>query len=42
MKNASAALDAKITALADWRGETLARVRTLIHQADPEIVEEWK
>ncbi|HEX7730361.1 MAG TPA: DUF1801 domain-containing protein [Terracidiphilus sp.] len=42
MKNASAAIDAKITALADWRGETLARVRTLIHQADPEIVEEWK
>src|SRR3954470_17751588 len=32
----------KIKALADWRGETLARVRELIHEADPEIEEEWK
>ena len=32
----------KIEELADWRGETLARVRRLIHDADPEIEEEWK
>lgn len=42
MKSASAAIDAKIAQLADWRGETLARVRALILQTDPEIVEEWK
>jgi len=35
-------IDARITELSDWRGETLARVRTLIHQADPEVIEEWK
>ncbi|MGP8232960.1 MAG: DUF1801 domain-containing protein [Methylovirgula sp.] len=35
-------IDARIKALNDWRGETLARVRTLIKQADPEMVEEWK
>jgi hypothetical protein len=35
-------IDARIAALSDWRGETLARVRTLIKQADPEMVEEWK
>jgi hypothetical protein len=35
-------IDARIAALSDWRGETLARVRALIKQADPEIVEEWK
>src|SRR6202163_4809129 len=35
-------IDARIKELSDWRGETLARVRTLIKQADPEIVEEWK
>jgi hypothetical protein len=35
-------IDARIKALGDWRGETLARVRTLIQQADPEVVEEWK
>ncbi|WP_289295083.1 DUF1801 domain-containing protein [uncultured Reyranella sp.] len=39
---ASANIDARIAALDDWRGETLARVRTLIHDADPDIVEEWK
>src|SRR5213596_605989 len=33
---------ARIKELSDWRGETLARVRTLIKQADPEVVEEWK
>ena len=35
-------IDAKIEELGDWRGETLARVRALIKQADPDIVEEWK
>lgn len=35
-------IDAKIEELDDWRGETLARVRALIHQADPEVVEEVK
>ena len=35
-------IDARIKALSDWRGETLARVRILIKQADPEMVEEWK
>ena len=38
----STSIDAKIKQLGDWRGQTLARVRDLIHQADPEIVEEWK
>src|SRR5476649_223093 len=35
-------IDARIKELGDWRGKTLARVRTLIKQADPEVVEEWK
>jgi len=35
-------IDARIKELSDWRGETLARLRTLIKQADPEAVEEWK
>jgi hypothetical protein len=35
-------IDARIEELGDWRGETLARVRTLIKQADPDVVEEWK
>lgn len=35
-------IDAKIKALGDWRGEMLARVRTLIRQADPDVVETWK
>ena len=35
-------IDARIKELSDWRGETLARVRLLIKQADPEVVEEWK
>ncbi len=35
-------IDARIRELNDWRGETLARVRALIKQADPEVVEEWK
>ena len=35
-------IDARIKELSDWRGETLARVRILIKQADPEVLEEWK
>ena len=35
-------IDARINELSDWRGETLARVRILIKQADPDVVEEWK
>jgi hypothetical protein len=35
-------IEAKIKELSDWRGETLARIRTLIKQTDPEVVEEWK
>ena len=35
-------IDARIKELDDWRGKTLSRVRTLIKQADPEVVEEWK
>jgi hypothetical protein len=35
-------IDARIMELSDWRGETLARVRSLIQEADPEVVEEWK
>jgi hypothetical protein len=40
--SASQMIDARIKELDDWRGETLARVRTLIRQADPDVVEEWK
>jgi hypothetical protein len=39
---ASQLIDARIHELGDWRGETLARVRDLIRQADPAVVEEWK
>jgi hypothetical protein len=35
-------IDARIVELGDWRGETLARIRELIKEADPEVVEEWK
>jgi hypothetical protein len=35
-------IDAKIAELGDWRGETLAKVRGIIKEADPEVVEEWK
>lgn len=42
MESASASIDQKIKELGDWRGQTLAKVRRLIHEADPEIVEEWK
>jgi hypothetical protein len=41
-KSASAFIDEKIKELGDWRGKTLAKVRAIIHEADPEIVEEWK
>jgi hypothetical protein len=42
VESASAMIDAKIKGLGDWRGKTLAKVRQIIHEADPEIVEEWK
>ena len=42
MESASALIDQKIKELGDWRGKTFAKVREIIHQADPEIVEEWK
>ena len=41
-ESASALIDEKIKELKDWRGKTLAKVRDIIHEADPEIVEEWK
>jgi len=41
-ESASALIDARIKELGDWRGKTLARVRAIIREADPEIVEEWK
>ncbi len=41
-KNPSQLIDARIEELDDWRGEALARVRALIKEADPEVVEEWK
>jgi hypothetical protein len=40
--NASKRIDDKITELGDWRGETLRKVREIIHEADPEVIEEWK
>jgi hypothetical protein len=42
VESAAAFIDEKIKELADWRGKTLAKVRESIHEADPEIVEEWK
>lgn len=42
MDTASQLIDARIAELADWRGATLAHIRRLIHQADPEVVEDWK
>jgi hypothetical protein len=41
-KPPSQLIDERIVELGDWRGETLARVRDLVKQADPEVVEEWK
>jgi hypothetical protein len=42
VENASALIDDRIKELGDWRGKMLARVREIVHEADPEIVEEWK
>jgi len=42
MESASTYIDQKVKELGDWRGKMLAKVRGLIHEADPEIVEEWK
>lgn len=41
-KSAPAVIDRRIKELGDWRAKVLAKVRAIIHQADPEIVEEWK
>jgi hypothetical protein len=41
-ESAATLIDEKIKELGDWRGKTLAKVREIVHQADPEIVEEWK
>src|SRR5579864_1226775 len=40
--SASELIDARINELGDWRGKMLARVRQIVHEADPEVVEEWK
>jgi len=42
MESATTRIDAKINELGDWRGATLAHLRKLIHEADPDIEEEWK
>ncbi len=42
VESASRLIDARIQELGDWRGEMLSRIRALIKQADPEVVEEWK
>ena len=42
MKSPSRLIDARIKELGDWRGKMLARLRALIRQADPDVVEEWK
>ena len=42
VESASAKIDERIKELGDWRGKMLAKVRQIIHKADPEIVEEWK
>jgi hypothetical protein len=41
-QSAAELISGRIAELKDWRGETLARMRRLIHEADPEVVEEWK
>jgi len=41
-QSASALIDERIAELGDWRGETLSRMRKLIKEADPDVVEEWK
>jgi len=42
VESAAALIDARIKELGDWRGKMLAKVRGIVHEADPEIVEEWK
>src|SRR5260370_17651047 len=42
VESASASIDERIKELKDWRGKMLAKVRQIIHEADPEILEEWK
>jgi hypothetical protein len=42
VESASTSIDERIKELGDWRGKTLARVRGIIHRADPQILEEWK
>ncbi len=42
VESASALIDERIKELGDWRGKVLAKVRAIVHEADPEIVEEWK
>jgi hypothetical protein len=41
-KSAEQRIDARIAELGDWRGETLARIRKLIKEADPDVTEDWK
>ncbi|WP_277758070.1 DUF1801 domain-containing protein [Pseudomonas sp. A34-9] len=41
-ESASTLIDQRIAELGDWRGETLAQIRAIVHKADPEVVEEWK
>ena len=41
-KSTSDLIDERIEELGDWRGETLSRLRALVHEADPDVVEEWK
>jgi hypothetical protein len=41
-ENASQRIDARVSELDDWRGETLSKVRGIIREADPDVVEEWK
>lgn len=41
-KTPSELIDQRIADLGDWRGETLARIRALVHEADPDVTEEWK
>lgn len=42
MRSASSLIDQRINELGDWRGKMLSRIRALIKQADPEVIEEWK
>src|ERR1700735_2611384 len=42
VESASALIDERIETLGDWRGKMLAKLRAIVHEADPEIVEEWK